>query len=76
MARAKSGLTTGISSAFNLVTDYPFRLKDRCRMDSLKIRVSEQFGTGLLSTETGFRELPDWDGLRENLPTIEDESIA
>src|SRR5262245_17152436 len=31
----------------NWVVDYPFRLKDRCRMDTDDYVFQEQFGTGL-----------------------------
>ncbi|MBU2575247.1 MAG: metallophosphoesterase [Elusimicrobia bacterium] len=42
----------------NWVTDYPFRLKDRCRRDGPGYVFQEQFGSGLLSTPEGFKELP------------------
>ena len=58
----------------NRVSDYPFRLKDRCRMDTLGFIFPHQFGTGLLSQESGkYRELPDWKSYARELPTIEDE---
>lgn len=58
----------------NRVADYPFRLKDRCRMDTLDFKFPQQFGTGLLSEPGGqFRELPDWKRYVRDLPTIEDE---
>ena len=60
----------------NWVTDYPFRLKDRCRMDGKHYAFQRQFGSGLLSTEEGFRELGDWQAYAANLPTIEDELSA
>lgn len=44
----------------NWVVDYPFRLKDRCRMDMSDYLFQEQLGTGLLSTRQGFREVGDW----------------
>ena len=34
----------------NWVVDYPFRLKDRCRMDTPDYIFQQQYGTGLLST--------------------------
>ena len=60
----------------NWVTDYPFRLKDRCRLDGPGYVFQEQFGTGLLSTPEGFRELEDWPAYAAKLPSIEDELAA
>lgn len=57
----------------NWIVDYPFRLKDRCRMDTEDHIFQEQFGTGLLSTPNGFQELDDWFAVAKKLPTIEDE---
>ena len=57
----------------NWVVDYPFRLKDRCRKDTRDYVFQRQFGTGLLSTRKGYRELDDWFAYAERLPTIEDE---
>jgi len=57
----------------NWVTDYPFRLKDRCRMDTDDYIFQEQFGTGLLSTPNGLQELYDWVSYAKTLPTIENE---
>jgi len=60
----------------NWVADYPFRLKDRCRRDGPGYVFQEQFGTGLLSTPEGFRELADWPAHAAKLPTIDDELAA
>jgi len=60
----------------NLVPDYPFRLKDRCRRDGPGYIFQEQFGSGLLSTPEGFRELEDWPAYAAKLPAIEDELDA
>lgn len=60
----------------NWVVDYPFRLKDRCRRDGPGYVFQEQFGTGLLSTPEGFKELEDWPAYAAKLPTIEDELAA
>lgn len=60
----------------NWVVDYPFRLKDRCRMDTADYVFQQQYGTGLLSTPTGFKELRDWRSDARKLPTIEDELKA
>jgi Icc-related predicted phosphoesterase len=57
----------------NWVVDYPFRLKDRCRMDTVDYIFQEQFGTGLLSTPTGWKEIVDWFSYAKTLPTIEEE---
>jgi len=57
----------------NLVVDYPFRLKDRCRIDTEDYLFQGQFGTGLLSTPNGLQELEDWFSYARGLPTIEDE---
>lgn len=57
----------------NWVVDYPFRLKDRCRMDHKDYKFQQQFGTGLLSVENGWKEIDDWPGYAAKLPTIEDE---
>ncbi len=57
----------------NWVVDYPFRLKDRCRMDTKGYRFQEQFGKGLLSTSSGWKEIEDWFAYAKTLATIEDE---
>jgi Icc-related predicted phosphoesterase len=58
---------------FNLVTDYPFRLKDRCRMDFSGSKLQPQLGTGLLSRSGGFEEISDWEEYVRGLRTIEQE---
>jgi len=60
----------------NRVTDFPFRLKDRARMDSAGYVFGNQFGHGILSTPDGFREIPDWPSYAGTLPTIEEELDA
>ena len=57
----------------NWVVDYPFRLKDRCRMDTEEYIFQEQFGTGLLSKPDGWQEIDDWFTRAKKLPTIEEE---
>jgi len=57
----------------NRVVDYPFRLKDRCRMDTDDYTFQEQFGTGLLSIPDGWQEIDDWFAYAKTLPTIEEE---
>ncbi|RJQ13933.1 MAG: phosphoesterase [Nitrospiraceae bacterium] len=59
----------------NWVVDYPFRLKDRCRMDTKDYVFQKQFGTGLLSTAEGWKDLDDWFAYAHSLPTIEEELI-
>jgi len=58
---------------FQLVQDYPFRLKDRCRRDGEDDQFPPQRGSGILSTPGGFRELPDWFLHARSLPTLEEE---
>lgn len=57
----------------NLVTDFPFRLKDRARMDSGDFTFPPQFGGGILSLPGGWKEIPDWPAYARTLPTIEEE---
>ena len=57
----------------NWVVDYPFRLKDRCRMDTDDYIFQDQFGKGLLSTSDGWQEIDDWFAHAKTIPTIEDE---
>jgi Icc-related predicted phosphoesterase len=60
----------------NLVSDFPFRLKDRARMDTRDSALPPQFGQGILSIPGGWQEIPDWPSYVRNLPTIEDELDA
>lgn len=60
----------------NWVVDYPFRLKDRCRMDTPDYEFQPQFGAALLSTENGWETLADWRAHARTLPTIADELAA
>lgn len=57
----------------NWVTDYPFRLKDRCRMDSDDYVFQQQFGTGLLSERGKWKDIDNWFAYAKTLPTIEEE---
>jgi Icc-related predicted phosphoesterase len=61
---------------FNLVSDFPFRLKDRARMDAREFVFPAQFGTGILSGPGGWEEIPDWEAYARTLPTIEEELAA
>lgn len=58
---------------FNWVVDYPFRLKDRCRMDHKDYVFQHQLGTGILSDRHGWKEIADWPSYAASLPTVEDE---
>jgi len=58
---------------FNWVKDYPFRLKDRCRLDYESCPLDRQLGTGLLSTTNGLSEIDDWFSHVSQLPTLKDE---
>ncbi len=58
---------------FNLVKDYRFQLKDRCRMDSNESDFPKQNGPGLISTLDGMKEIVDWPLYAKSIPTIEDE---
>jgi Icc-related predicted phosphoesterase len=57
----------------NWVVDYPFRLKDRCRMDTVDYVFQEQYGTALVSTKSGLEEIENWFSYARTLPTIEEE---
>ena len=57
----------------NRVTDFPFPLKDRARMDAAGCVPGMQIGQGVLSTTDGFKEIPDWPQYAATLPTIEQE---
>jgi Icc-related predicted phosphoesterase len=57
----------------NWVVDYPFGLKDRCRMDTQDYVFQKQHGKGLLSSNKGWQEIEDWYSYARTLPTIEDE---
>ena len=57
----------------NWVADYPFRLKDRCRMDTPETEFGPQLGTAVLSTPGGWMEISDWFTHARGLPTLRDE---
>jgi len=73
IAQKKIGIEGYEFIGMNWVVDYPFRLKDRCRMDSDDYDFQQQFGTGLLSQKGGWQEIHDWIDYARSLPTIEDE---
>jgi Icc-related predicted phosphoesterase len=57
----------------NWIVDYPFRLKDWCRMDTEDYVFQQQLGSGLLSTPDGWKELDDWPAYARTLPTLKNE---
>ncbi len=57
----------------NWVVDYPFQIKDRCRMDTDHFIFPYQFGKGILSVAGGLKYLDDWFSYAKTLPTIEEE---
>ena len=57
----------------NWIVDYPFRLKDRCRMDTDNYIFQPQLRKGLLSTPDGWQEIDDWFSFAKKLPTMEEE---
>lgn len=73
MAQRKKTIHDVDFIGMNWVVDYPFRLKDRCRMDTREYIFQQQFGTGLLSTVSGWKDIDDWSAYAHTLPTIEDE---
>ncbi|MFO7794883.1 MAG: metallophosphoesterase family protein [Promethearchaeati archaeon] len=58
---------------FNFVTDLPFGLKDRARMDTPDFEFPKQIGKPLISTKEGLKEIDDWFSYARSLPTIEEE---
>lgn len=76
LARRRVGLNGFEFIGMNLVADYPFRLKDRCRRDGPGYVFQRQLGSALLSTREGFRELEDWLAYAAKLPTLEKELAA
>ncbi len=60
----------------DLVADFPFRLKDRARMDTRDTAFPRQPPGGLLSVPGGWKEIPDWPAYARTLPTIADELAA
>ncbi|TFG00959.1 MAG: phosphoesterase [Promethearchaeota archaeon] len=60
----------------NWVTDLPFGLKDRARMDKDNFIFPMQIGKAFISTEKGLKKIDDWIGYATQLPTIENELEA
>ncbi|MCC7550469.1 MAG: metallophosphoesterase [Methanobacterium sp.] len=57
----------------DLMPDYPFRLKDRCRLDNPHDEFPEQCGKGLLSSLQGWEDIEDWFNYAKKLPTLKEE---
>ena len=57
----------------NWVVDYPFGLKDRCRMDHKDYQFQRQIGKAVLSTKSGWNEIKNWKRYAQMLPTLKDE---
>jgi len=59
----------------NLVSDYPFRLKDRCRMDNKEFEFPPQHGSAIFSSEEDFKEMSteEWFKYARKLPTLKEE---
>ena len=60
----------------NNVLDYPFRLKDRCRLDNSDDNISpNQYGTALQSvrTEDNYVEIPNWEKCIHERLTLAEE---
>ena len=60
----------------DLVADFPFKLKDRARMDTRAAAFPPQSPGGILSVPGGWKEIPDWPAYARTLPTIQDELAA
>ncbi len=58
---------------FNWVVDTPFRLKDRCRMDTPEYKFQKQLGSALFSTPTGWMGMDGWEKYAHSIKTIEQE---
>lgn len=57
----------------NWVTDFPFGLKDRARMDTNSFNFPKPIGKPILSTENGVKPIDDWFSYARSLPTIKEE---
>ncbi|MBD3256180.1 MAG: phosphoesterase [Candidatus Lokiarchaeota archaeon] len=57
----------------NWVLDYPFRLKDRCRIDTEDYKFQAQYGKAVYSSENGWKKIKDWFSYAKTLPTLKDE---
>ncbi|TXT65666.1 MAG: hypothetical protein BAJALOKI1v1_400016 [Promethearchaeota archaeon] len=57
----------------NWVTDLPFGLKDRARMDTEDFLFPRQIGKPVFSTKDGFEVIEDWFSYAKTLPTLQEE---
>lgn len=57
----------------NWVTDLPFGLKDRVRMDTNDFKFPRQIGKPIISTKNGLKTIDDWFAYARTLPTIKEE---
>jgi Icc-related predicted phosphoesterase len=57
----------------DLVVDYPYRLKDRCRLDTDSSPVPRLRSRALLSSSSGWHEVQDWHRYIQSLPSIDSE---
>ncbi len=57
----------------NWVTDLPFGLKDRARMDNRDFKLPKQIGKQYISNSNGWKKIEDWSSYIKTLSTIEDE---
>lgn len=57
----------------NWVTDLPFGLKDRARMDNRDFKLPKQIGKQYISNPNGWKKIEDWASYIKSQPTIEDE---
>lgn len=73
LAQKKVEITGYEFIGFNWVVDYPFQLKDRCRMDNERYAFQEQLGPGMISTPEGWEVFDDWFAQAHSLPTIKQE---
>ncbi len=61
---------------FDLVVDYPFPPKSRCRAEDGRFRPLPCRGQPVEATPEGWRVVPDWPARLARLPTIEQELAA
>lgn len=57
----------------DLMADYPFPLKDRCRMDTYNSQFKKQCSKAFLSSFQGWKYLDDWYSNVKSLPSLEEE---
>lgn len=58
---------------FDLVADYPFPPKSRCRRDDQSFQAPPFRGTAIEATLEGWRRVEDWAARLRQLPTLEEE---